>query len=582
MRSRHVLLALVGITALAAAMRLLPFFQHAAWGSDTGEYYALTQRLVDTGRLSTEYDGWGIVYAYFTGAYVVSGAVSAISGLDAWTALRIVVPLAATVTVPGIFLVSRALFGDDRAALASAALLAVLMPHVFTTSHPMPGALGHVFMVGALVFMVQAQRDRPALVLAAAAALALVPTHHFTVYFLLLVLVAYPFLRGMLSERDEMPDARPWFAVAAALAVVNFVYWWFAAPPFLLIVRDAIRVAELAVVGFFVVLAAAVLAIRARRKRRPLQYAPAWMPPRQAALWGAGFLGAGVSVGVFVFLFGVPGTSVHPDAETVAYFLPLLSTVSLMAVGLSYSKGYPQGLLAYGWTIAIFGSFLAASAAQSTVLLPYRHTEYLAEPVALLAGLGFVKLHDFGARLWPSARRGVSALAVAGLAALVVLNAATAYPPPRVLAGFEEATSHEEFAAIRWAGENLVLSEDAVVAADHRVSSLLFGVAGLNATWDYSRLTFHGESFEEAREEMERLRTPSGAKRIDYVFLGEATRQGVALLQWENAEPMSQAAVAKFERAPFIKLCDSGSVQIYAVDWHGTMPTRSPVGPCRA
>jgi len=45
---------------------------------------------------------------------------------------------------------------------------------------------------------------------------------------------------------------------------------------------------------------------------------------------------------------------------------------------------------------------------------------------------------------------------------------------------------------------------------------------------------------------------------------------------------MSQAAVAKFERAPFIKLCDSGSVQIYAVDWHGTMPTPSPVGPCRA
>ena len=94
---------------------------------------------------------------------------------------------------------------------------------------------------------------------------------------------------------------------------------------------------------------------------------------------------------------------------------------------------------------------------------------------------------------------------------------------------------------------------------------MVFGFAGLNATWDGAGKTLHAPSYAESRDEIAGLDTPSGEKPIDYIFLDDDIKEGVALLQWENAEPMSQEAQEKFEEAPFIKLYEAEGVEIYGI-----------------
>jgi hypothetical protein len=164
--------------------------------------------------------------------------------------------------------------------------------------------------------------------------------------------------------------------------------------------------------------------------------------------------------------------------------------------------------------------------------------------------------------------------------ALLVVNAALAYPPPAILAGFQEGTTQGEMAGVRWAAANVRLAPDAVIAADHRMSSMLFGFAGLNATWEYAPRTFQAASFADARAEMERVASPSGPKRVDAIFLSLSMREGLALLQWDAARPLSAAAQAKFDADPHYQaLCRSAEVVIYQVVWEPAAAPPPPPSP---
>jgi hypothetical protein len=104
-----------------------------------------------------------------------------------------------------------------------------------------------------------------------------------------------------------------------------------------------------------------------------------------------------------------------------------------------------------------------------------------------------------------------------------------------------------------------------LVATDHRMSSMVFGVAHFNATWDDAYDTLHG-NLTEARAEMAGLDTPSGHHSVSMVLLDPAIENGVALKQWETARPMSDAAKAKFSSPVFIKVYEASQVKDYFVD----------------
>ena len=121
--------------------------------------------------------------------------------------------------------------------------------------------------------------------------------------------------------------------------------------------------------------------------------------------------------------------------------------------------------------------------------------------------------------------------------------------------------------AVFWVKENL---PGATIASDHRLSSMLFGFADTFPSWEYAPTLFHSNFFNnESKDELLSCKTPSGEKRIDYVFVDKTMKEkGVALSQYENAEPMSKESIEKFNHAPFVKIYDNGYVQIYRIDWH--------------
>jgi hypothetical protein len=148
---------------------------------------------------------------------------------------------------------------------------------------------------------------------------------------------------------------------------------------------------------------------------------------------------------------------------------------------------------------------------------------------------------------------------------LIIICGTFSYPPVDVVSGFEEGTTEEELEACLWAEEQVEV--EATVASDHRMSSMMFGFAQINSSWEYAPRTLHSESFAEIQSEISRVSIPAGEKRIDYVLITDTIKSGVALKQWEPARPMSDKAIKKFESPPFIKLYDSGSTQLYYIDF---------------
>jgi len=131
------------------------------------------------------------------------------------------------------------------------------------------------------------------------------------------------------------------------------------------------------------------------------------------------------------------------------------------------------------------------------------------------------------------------------------------------MGGWEEGMKPETVSLALWTGEQT----DGLVAADHRVSTMLFGFGRVDATWDTVTLIFHAKDFDEAREELESVDSPSGRQRAAYVAFDSDAIAGVTLNPWDAAEPMSDEAVEKFETTPFQKMYDDGHSSLFLINW---------------
>ena len=100
---------LAGLAVLLVALVLEPYVGYAAFGSDTGEYYYLTQHLVATGGLphGSAYGGWGTAYPDFPGIYLLAGAAAQTFSVGPFSALTVVVPAVSALSVVPLFLLLR-------------------------------------------------------------------------------------------------------------------------------------------------------------------------------------------------------------------------------------------------------------------------------------------------------------------------------------------------------------------------------------------------------------------------------------------------------------------------------------------
>lgn len=557
---KWVQLALLAVFLVAAAIRIYPLFQYELWGSDTGEYYYITDQLVSDGYVSTDYEGWGFAYPNFPGMYYIAGAANLVMGMDVLLALVFVIPIVSALSVLLTFYLGKIIFRNDGASLLASAITVIAFPHVFATSHPMPGSLGDVLLLFSLLLLLASIKNQKFLVPLALTSMALTVTHHLSAYFLFIMVLGAVFVTEIM-RKEEKGEAKWYWLFLIFFLTIQILFWTLGAPEFTeRVISSAFDVPLWALFGVGYLALALAFGIVKIRKKLKWSYVPKYPSVRMQVIKYVALLVVLIPIVILVANTTVFGTDVDLGPEIVVLFSPFIVLTSLGAVGPDYVKFFRHGPALVGWMVAVLVSAFFGIITTSHVLLPYRHTQYMVPPMALLAGFGLVMLYNSAEIEVKLSKRMLGTVLIV---VLLALTAVMAYPPKEVLGGFQEGTSHEDMQGVFWVRESL--PEDATVASDHRMSSMVFGFAGLNATWDGAEKTLHAPSYVECQDEIEGLDTPSGEKPIDYVLLDDDIKEGAALLQWENARPMSREAQEKFEEGPFIKLYEAEGVEIYGL-----------------
>ena len=553
--------SLVSVLLFSIILHLLPvtFKGFFIWGSDSGEYYNIINSILQKGRVPVDYQGWGFAYPFFYGMEALAAALSLLTGIDGLTVMVLIIPSLTAFLVLPIFFIAKKVFQDVRVALIASLFVAVSPSGVFATSHPMPGALGDLLGLLVLYFYLELRPGAKGAWIALLLSIsALMVTHHMSAYFVFITLGFYTLLRETL-KRTHPHELRQDSLVLYFFLVFMTLYWLVFVEPF----RDRIVNDAFGVSGWYI-MAGAVLALTVilylLRMRRNFHwyYHPTYpdMNRIMKMLLIVGGVAALIMVGIA--FTGVPGTSIQVKNSFLLLVIPLLIMVILAAPAPGFVRFYSRGLFIYAWLGSITISMVAMTALNSTVLLPYRHTQYLLEPLLILSALGFVELY----RYLPSGKRFSRQFAAGLCVVLLSLGVGhSAYPPREVIGNFQEGTVYPEMEGVYWVREyagDFSGGGEGKIASDHRMSSLLFGVGGVDATWDSANHTLHSRDYSNCSEEIARL-------NITGVFMDREIEKGAAMLQWENAEPISQASIAKFESPPFIRVLDTGFVQVYYV-----------------
>jgi len=576
-------LFLGGLALLLVFLALEPFLSYALFGSDTGEYYRLTVDLVSTGSIphGAAYAGWGSAYPDFPGIYLIAGAGAGALGVDAFSALTVLIPVVAVLSVFPLFLLFRRIYPHDTVALLAAAVASVVMPRMFSIAHPAPLALGDFLCVGALWMLVEGRRDVRWYLPLSVTSGALILTHHLSSYFFVVsalggVLFLELWRPGLWSRRFPSRE----LAFLAVFLTGTFAFWFYGTTTFTSKVLDFALGQHF---GFAIFEGFGILAVLGTgllihwRRRRP-RSTRAWvrLPTDRSVTRDAIVICAVVFVAIFVVVFvPVPGTSQMTTPAAILWFSPVLVLGIACAGSRRMLSPSRLGPFALTWTgalglsaAAMIGlSLLAPSfpsspaAGISSTLSPYRHVEYLFIPIALLVAVGLARLVT---RVRDRAGRRAFAAVAVGIAVLLAANAAIVYPPQSDFGGFEEGLTHGDAALWMWVG--IAVPSTWTVASDHRLSSLIFGVDGNPATWFTTPSLFIGMNWSDAAAELRSVGTPYTDRPIDLVAIDSVMHSGVALDPSKTAQPLSSEALGWFGSLPFVPVYENGQNVVYLVD----------------
>jgi len=579
---------LVGFSLLLVVLALEPLVSYVLFGSDSGEYYRLTATLLSTGFLphGAAYGGWGTAYPDFPGIYLLAGAGAGALGIDAFSALTILVPVVAVLSVFPLFLLFRRLYPHDGVALLGAALSSVAMPRLFSIAHPAPLAIGDFLCVAALWMLIESRNDLRWYLPLLLTGGALIVTHHLSSYFFAVsalggILLLELWRPGLWSRRLPLRE----LAFLGGFITATFVYWFYGTTSFVskVILTGLPYPAYVGFSAFELIGLAAVVATGLLIRWRRRSYRPRGRGLRLPT--DRSLVRDMVAIAIIVFglisvivLVPIPGTGQTTTPAAILWFAPILG-LGVFAAGSRRVPGLSRlgpfaltwlgalgisagALLALAWIASTSPRFEAAASLAATIS-PSRHVEYLFLPLGLLFAIGLARLV---ARAGDRGGRRALVAASLGVVLLLAANAAIVYPPQNDFGGFEEGLTAGDAALWMWVG--LAAPPTWAVASDHRLSSMIFGFDGNPATWVTTPALFTGSNRSAAFAELRSVGAPNPAtpQPVDLVAVDSVMYSGVALDPSDQAHPLSAAAIAWFEAAPFVPLYENGPEAVYLVD----------------
>ena len=538
---------LYSVFSLTILLRFIHKYDWPIWGSDSGEYLYLTRHLVENGMMLNEnYIGWGRAYPDFQGMQILTGAIALVSDMNYYTSLTWFIPLVSGLAIPMLFIIGKELVGFTPALFGSA-FYGVTFGVVYANSHPMPGGLaetlGFVLLLNWIkllkdekMWIINPLKRNPWANMMKFSFFALLLTHHFTL--LLLMAAILGILIVEIAAGNKKMSTEGIMAVGLMSLPIS-IYWLIYAKSFRKMLDDSAfdflpeNIPTTIVLTLIPFVSLLILWLIKDKINLPL-WTENISHENYLKRTIASFIGVFVII-MLVLWKGVPGTDIPVDFEATPYLGVNLAIMSLACVP-SFVMSKKNSWLLWGWLLPILGLATIGAVTGSHLLIAYRHAPYLLAPVALMIGISF-QYFIIG---FETEKRKY----VATLFTILLLGCAWgAYPPPSVMGGFQEGTSQEEIDAILWFN---FAEEDSLVASDHRLSSLTFGLTKTNATWENGATVINGNS-EESIQAAKDLPTPqAGRKDVTYVLLSEEMQKGVALLQWDPAEELTGEAKTKF------------------------------------
>jgi len=541
---RHMLYSVFSLTIL---LRFIHKYEWPIWGSDSGEYLYLTRYLVENGMVLNEnYIGWGRAYPDFQGMQVLTAAIALVLDISYFTSLTWFIPLISGLAIPMLFIIGKELVGFTPALFGSA-FYGVTFGVVYANSHPMPGGLaetlGFVLILNWIkmlkddnIWVINPLTRNPWGNMAKFSFFALLLTHHFTLLLLMAAILGILIVEMAAGNKKIANDG---IMVIGLMTLPISIYWLIYAKSFRKMLDDSAfdflpesipTTIVLTLIPFISLTALWFIKDKLN------------LPKFSENISHNNYLKRAVAsfVGVFVVIMlvlwkGVPGTDIPVDFEATPYLGVNLAIMSLACVP-SFAISKRNSWLLLGWLMPILGLATIGAITGSHLLIAYRHAPYLLAPLALIIGISFQYFiigFDTGRRKY-----------ITALFTVLLLGCAWgAYPPPSVMGGFQEGSSQEEIDGILWFN---FAEKNSLVASDHRLSSLTFGLTKTNATWENGATVINGNA-EQSILAGKDLPTPqAGRKDVTYVLLSEEMQKGVALLQWDPAEELTGEAKTKF------------------------------------
>ena len=542
---------LILVTGLAILIRSFPALLNAAWGSDFGIYYGLTNSFVENKEFLNPYNGWGETYQYFPVLYAITGIAHWATGIEVISILPKIAPIFGGLTITILYFIVYEMMKNRRIALLSATLLAVATFHVYQTSHAAPLTIGHFFMLLSIYFFIKFIKKKEFIVPLFVSTFLLIFSHHFTTYFYI-ISITFMLFASISSKQSNKKTNLYILAYVSLTSAIAFGYWAFIAKPvFYSFIQGKMYLSPYHIILlYYIFLYGVSLAFIIKKKYAEKFFTiPQFeMVTRNTKIVILFFILLAFSL--YASIMGVPGVYVKITPLALIYSLPMLLLVSISFSGFSDLKKTYGGILIRGWTIALLLSFLYSIV--STNLLPDRHLEYMIVPLCIPAAIVIKEMLERNKKrsIKKASLRLVqpvlkhpqfNLMAVIVIGIMCISNMMVAYPTIDALNSIDERVTQPCISTFEWMKGNV--SNISTVASDHRLSMILWA-EGFNITYGKTNHTWTAENVTMCYSELKEL-------NITHIVIDDIMRETIINIDVGKYYQMSNESYEKFISKPF-------------------------------
>ncbi|MGC8584777.1 MAG: hypothetical protein ACP5RZ_00980 [Thermoplasmata archaeon] len=382
----YIYLGLIAI--LASILRLIPSFNYYVWGVDFGIYYSILKSLSIQNLIYRPMNSiWGTSgYGYFPVPYILMEGFHYITGLNIHFIMMHFPQVFSSLTVMGIFVISKKLTGSNTVSLLSSLIVAINPFDVFEES--MVGLLnfGHVFLIFSIMFLFLYIKYKKIsyIYFSFISAILLMLSHHFSTLMFIISLSSIAVYFKMKNNKDKV---LLYYTIVYSMAV--FSYWIFFVPSMKSFLQQGLFGIPYYIVPFLFMGIFLLLYHNFENIFRIIKNASYILKKGNGLFDNLNLYIYFLTVSVVIeglLLYGINGIRINLDV--FIFSVPFLFIISFSGIGFRNIRKYEHSFFINIWIVSLTLVFLFSLATWNGILIPYRFLEYIFEPMGIVSSIG--------------------------------------------------------------------------------------------------------------------------------------------------------------------------------------------------